>query len=428
MSRTEELFQALLDGAPVSASPEAEALVKVVRALEPASRPGPAPQFRARLRSELLARAAAGPEEVFASMLDGTAIEAPEDLAPIRALALAVAATAPAPAVPAPAFRHALRRRLITEASRRRSPAARISDGLGALNDRMRRSLRAVAATGLAAMLVLGGGAAFASSHNALPGDAIRYDLKRFRERAQLWVISGPQEGRRLLEFAGTRLGEVRGLADRRDLREGLYVAALADMDEETTEGARILIDAFRAGGPRSLVEEVAQFATTQAQDLAVLIDRLPPGVRPVALDSLRLAELASQRASSILQGCPCPSNPLQAPTSVPSAPGASVGCACAAPASESYGDGSAPAAERRPVTATPTQPDPGSPARPPSEPGRFDSVPDVSGTPLDDEVKDTVDDILDQIEESPLPVPLPSPPSVLPLPIEPSVPALPIP
>src|SRR5437762_14017085 len=90
---TDNGFSDLLEGKLAEASPDLERLRKVANALAPAEQPSPSPQFRARLRNELLAAASTSAEDVFAALLEGLPIEAP---AVVGALVMVAAALEPA--------------------------------------------------------------------------------------------------------------------------------------------------------------------------------------------------------------------------------------------------------------------------------------------------------------------------------------------
>lgn len=430
----EEAFQALLEGRLEQAPRRVIDLAKLAVALEPATRPEPPAQFKARLRKELLAQAAqdaTAEEEAFAALLDGTLADAPVEMVPMARLATAMAATA-APAVPSPAFRFQTRNALIAAAS----PQA-VSGVLSRINTRLTRSLRAVGATGLAAALMLSSGAALAASHDSLPGDAVAYKVKRFRESAQLLVTSGPIKGTRLLEFARTRLHEVKGLADRADLRQHLYVDTLGDMDVETLEGTSILIDSFRRDHTRSALEQVTSFARAQSRDLTALIDRLPPGARPAAQDSLITVQRVGDRVDLVLRGCPCPDNSLVQPSiSEGSAP--AVGCGCETPApTGSSGNGETTSPSGAPTQPAPNPPAPAPAPAPSGSAGPISSTaPDVPGS-TDDQLEQQIDDLLNQLGINPTPAPAPTSalpalpiPEVSPtsLPILPPAPSSPVP
>lgn len=424
--RAEEAFHKALEGRTGAAVPSSlDPLVKLVAALPPASRPEPSRRFQARLRNELLA-AASSEEDAFAALLEGAPAEIRPELAPLVRVGHALAASAAAPAEPAPEFRFRLRRSLVEMATPRRSVATRVVDGVSELNQRMRRSLRAVTAAGLAAAMLAGSGAAVAASANSLPGDGL-YKVKRVRESAQLMTAGGISKGVKLLGFARTRLQEVSGLVDRDSTQQDLYTDTLGDMDRVTVDGVSIIVVAVRGGAPLSALGEVTRFARTQAQDLSVLIGRLPPGARPAARDSLALAERVGERAQAVLNGCPCPSNPLLDGTVGSPQSNGGIGCDCAIEPGEpsSNRPGSRPAPNKQP---TPDEPPPTIPKDPEDE----GPLPDVPGTSADEDLNDLIDDLLGDLgvgSPQPLPSELPSVfPSILPTTLPTILPSSPLP
>jgi Domain of unknown function (DUF5667) len=408
---TEKGFSDLLEGKLVEASPDLERLRKLANALAPADRPSPSPQFRARLRNELLAAASASEEDAFAALLEGLPIEAPEE---IRSLVTVAAALEPASLpMPDPAFRFQLRNQLVDMASGRSSVGARARNRFAAFNDRMRQNLRVLVATGLAATLLAGSGATLAAASTALPGDAL-YPVKLFRESAQLAFASGASEGLMRLQFARTRLHEIQGLEERGTRNSDLYIATLDRMDSLTQTGSTLLIDAFRNGAKPAILRTVDGFASVQQQDLEALLPRLPAGALPAARASLVVLQLVTRTVNNVLSGCPCnpPSNPLIPQAVGPtSASNQSISCSC----QQTGGSVGAGAQTSNPTTSG------GNGSAQPQAPGQtpqtnpttpIDQLPDVPGTKVDNQVKDLVDQLL----TTPLPSPLPSvslPPSL---------------
>jgi hypothetical protein len=392
-----DAFQAVLEGTVEKAPRAVIDLAKLAVALEPASRPGPDPKFAARLRKELVAQATAAEvadETAFAAMLEGDKTIVLDELVPLAKLANAMAASA-VRAEPSAAFRFQLRNKLTAGAGRAATPArGRAAAFADRLNERMKRSLRAVGATGLAATMMLSGGAALAASHNANPGDLL-YGVKRFHERAQLSVTSGVPRGTRLLSFARTRLGEVKHLADHEVRATPLYVGALNDMDAETVEGTSILIDEFRSHGTRAALQSVKDFARSQQAGLASVIGRIPAGARPAAQDSLNVAQRVENRVDLVLRGCPCPSNALVQPA-VPRASGAqpaAVQCGCGQ-TSDGGGANDGSGSTQPTPTGGSNNPDTHDP-NPQPTPGILDPIPDVPGTPIDNQIKESLDPLL---------------------------------
>jgi hypothetical protein len=410
----EEQLNDLLEGKLGESSAELERFRKLANAIQPASRATPSSQFRARLRNELLARASETSEDVFAALLDGIEFDAPNELQPLMAVASALQpASLP---VPRANFRYRLRDELLTLAENQTMTAGgRIRARFVAINERMRRSLRTVVATGTLAALIAGSGATMAAASHALPGDAL-YPVKLFRESAQLAVTSGTQEGLRRLSFARTRMGELKGLEERGNTKAPLYIATLDRMDSLTQTGTTTLIEAARKGGGAALLKKVRSFASVQEQDLKALLPQLPAEAQPYARDSLVEISQVSRTVKDVLNGCPCnpPSNPLAPRTS--SGGSSSVGCSCDATAqggSTSTGGGSSTSSSGSTGSTGSTG---GSSSdgttTEPSQPTIVDQVPDIPGTDLDNQVKDLVDQILKSPNPPPsvnVPLPVPS-------------------
>lgn len=420
--READAFQAVLEGTASKASRRVIDLATLAVSLEPASRPGPDPRFRERLRNELMAAADQSAEDAFAAMVEGSETIVLDEVVPLAKLANAMASGAQR-SLPAPAFRYQLRSTLIAQAEN--GEAGWLKARAASLNARMRRSLRFVGATGIAASLMLGSGAALAAARNAVPGDGL-YGLKRAHERAQHWASSGVARGTLDLRFARTRLREVRHLATEKNPRVPLYVGALDDMDAETIEGTTILIDEFRAHGTRNALQRVVAFSKRQASDLAGLMNLVPVGARAAMEDSLDVAQRAGRRVELVLQGCPCPSNALEQQPA--SGTGTGVGCGCSSPTS-----GASDPATGQTGTSQPggdTTPGPG-PQPSPQPDGSFtDQIPDVPGTDVDDQIKDIVDPLvptpsptLPIVDPSGLPTDLPT---ALPTGVISSIPTLP--
>ena len=410
---TDKGFSDLLEGKLAEASPELERLRKLASALQPAERPSPSPQFRARLRNELLAAASVSDEDTFAALLEGLPIEAPSELGALVAVAAALEpARLP---VPDASFRYQLRDELLDIASGRRSFRARARDRFVAINERMRRSLRVVVSTGLAAAILAGGGATFAAASNALPGDAL-YPVKLFRESVQLAVSSGESEGLKRLQFARTRLREIKGLEARGSRNADLYIATLDRMDSLTQTGSALLIDAVRSGAAPAILKRIGGFTSVQQQDLQA-------GAIPAARDSLVVLQLVSRTVNSVLSNCPCnpPSNPLIPQSGTGTSSNQAVQCTCDQTSSASSQLGSNGTSNGGTATSgngnTKQGTQPQSPQASPSSP--IDQlVPDVPGTNADNQVKGLIDQLL-QASPTPLPTIQPSPlqPTQLPVP-----------
>ena len=174
--------------------------------------------------------------ERFAALVDGRRVNGgTADHPELAELARLAAALAPAEHRPDPAFRTALRERLVAEAASRPVPAARAAAPAASPGgDREHRPRwRAAVATVAIAAVVSGAGAA-AASYRALPGDSL-YGLKRQIESVELALAHGDlNRGRELLEQAEARLGEAERLAASSEISEpgtrADLVATLADM------------------------------------------------------------------------------------------------------------------------------------------------------------------------------------------------------
>jgi hypothetical protein len=410
---SEEAFQEVLDGKATSASPEVEQLAKLAAVLTPSRLEGPSPQFRTRLRNELLAQASMSEEDVFAAAMDGITLDTPEEVKPLVAVASSLALhDLPAPS---PAFRYQLRNRLMMEAQRAAEPTgARARQWVADLNTRLRRSFRVVGVAAVLSISLLGSSIVLAASQGALPGGTL-YGVKRLHESAQLLRLSGEAEGRALLGFARTRMQEIRSLSDRGVTDETLYIDTLADMDRLTTEGSRLLLQLFEATGLTEPIEFLAAFARVQSQDLASVIDRLPPGARPSARGSLEHLGAVLRQTERTLSGCDCPIDPML-DASLPS--GAAVQqdirCVCQpeAPSTGSEGSSGGSGSSNADGSNGGGTRDP----KDPDQPTQEDPTVDLPGE-LPDNIEDsgegTIDDIVDIIEDLPtdLPSPLPSPP-----------------
>ena len=236
----------------------------------------------------------------------GTASDAPVRSAPAVALAERLRETGTAlerTVAPDPAFRTALRTRLIAVATVRpvTSPAptrSRLPVGL--------QKGAAVAAGALASVVAVSGVAV--ASSQALPGDPF-YGVKRATEDVQLRLAGdATAEGTRHLQFAATRLDELTAMMLGRD-GEGatpdwdLVRSTLADMDVETLAGTRLLEDAWRDSGDRRALDALSGFAAEQAAGLQALLPVMAPTVRDAAQASLGLVSQVATDTEQLLTG-----------------------------------------------------------------------------------------------------------------------------
>ena len=249
--------------------------------------------------------------ERFAALVDGRRVNGGglADHPDLAELARLAAALAPAEHRPDPAFRTALRERLVAEAASRPVPAAHAagsaaSPAVEPATSATPRWRTAVATVAIAA--VVSGAGAAAASYRALPGDSL-YGLKRQIESVELALAHGDlNRGRELLEQAEARLGEAERLAASSEISEpgtrADLVATLDDMREATEEGSLALTDAYRESGDAEPLRILRDFADEQQERLRDLMALLDPGLR----DTVRplLADLVSlEREATILLG-----------------------------------------------------------------------------------------------------------------------------
>jgi hypothetical protein len=217
-----------------------------------------------------------------AALVDGRpAVTVPKELRDVVALLGALPAPRTAPDV---AFRDRLRDQLVAECGQR-APAAPANRPKQTSHDRPHRLRSFVAAT-TAATLVLGAGAAFASSR-ALPGDPL-YGLKREIEDVRLHLAGSDEaRGRLLLDQATERLDEVEALAAAPDAHDpttlGRTADTLAAMEQDSRVGAADLIAAYRENGHAGALTTLGTFAREQRQRLVLLVPTLDPSLRATA-------------------------------------------------------------------------------------------------------------------------------------------------
>jgi hypothetical protein len=327
-----------------------------------------------------------------------------DELAKLAGLARALERNRPQIAGPAPAFRAALRNKLLEEARTDvvipLSLAARVRATVAARNARARRSFRAIVATAAAAAMLLVSGAAFAATASSIPGDT-GYAVKRFREKLQLAVTFGNAgKAYKELDFARERLEEVRALKDAGVERTALYTSTFADMDQSTKDATARLIREFRSTGDESVLQPLVDFSRGQRDSLESIFDQLPPGARPSARSSLELVVAVQDRVSDVLGGCPCPEDVL-----VPAGSTTAPPCTCSTDRTDANG-----------LPRRSDQSDGGTTVQPSPPPGPDDHVvpppptnsplPEVEGTDVDNTVGDLLGDVIDG---TPTPSPLPS-------------------
>jgi hypothetical protein len=248
--------------------------------------------------------------EQFAELLEHDDRTDDPTLAPLVALSSALQSTATTDG-PAPEFRTALRQRLVAVAAvqgvgETASVSSRVREKAGAW--RVQRRIAIVAGSAAAVTAVAGVGI---GASRSLPGDAF-YGLKRTTESVQLALAQGDEaKGKRHLEFARTRLSEVKALAARGEalpaLVPGEPAAAglppsgngrLADtlraMDDETRAGATDLFLAYQHSGSTEPLTTLHAFTVKQYDALMALLPALPSDVQPPAERSLALLRIVA--------------------------------------------------------------------------------------------------------------------------------------
>jgi len=356
-------------------------------------------------------------EQAFAEMLEGLRQDAPRDLARLAKLASAMEHVRPMPG-PAPDFRAALRNRIVAEAAVSRSWLDRFAEAWEVRNAAMRRNFKMVFATAVAAIVLLAGGSVFAVAAKSVPGDW-DYFAKRLHEDARLLVTRANVPRAYLeMDFARERLDEMKILIIRGKQNADPYFVDLNDMDARTLDAARLLVTAFRQTHQSAPLHKLASFAAAQRNGLEVLIDRMPPAVRPPARDSIDILQRVSDRVVGIMGGCLCPANallPQVTPESGP--PGSGAGptqapvCDCSRirGGSDSSGPVAQPPTKKPETCETNCTPTP-----PPPPKGPIDSVTDTVNQTTQ-ELTDTVNQVIDDaLKNTPLgpvvgPTPVPS-------------------
>ena len=282
---------------------------------------------------------------------------------------------------PTEEFRDALRTRLMAVAA---------VQGIGATAaappapGRSWRQRAAVVGAGAMAAVVATSGVAVAGSRS-LPGDPF-YGVKRTAEALQLRAADGAHdEGVRHLQFAATRLREVRALVLGRDAARGsVAVAALsvdlrddvrdamADMDADTRDGRLLLTAVHRETRDVAPLEELRRFAARQGEQLRALMPALDGDALSLAQGSLVLVDDVRAEADGMLQRVPCTAACEPGSTAPGGSAGGSGSCGCtpAPPAAPAPPGAPAPApapGQQAPEGQTPAPAPPSGPTAPPS-------------------------------------------------------------
>jgi hypothetical protein len=169
---------------------------------------------------------------------------------------------------------------------------------------------RMAIALGAAFCLVLAlSGMTLLLSRNALPGDPL-YAVRRTVESASLGLTSGDDaKGRKHLEFAAARIGDIETLAARYpDLANspvGDYLTAFADFDSDTTAGATILTGYATNNGSTAL-SGLRAWAGQQADRITRVEPKLPAPAHARAGQSVVLLGRVTERADALLARNSC--------------------------------------------------------------------------------------------------------------------------
>jgi hypothetical protein len=342
-------------------------------------------------------------EEAFQRMLEGDSATPKSEAEGLVKLVRALERGRPEQTGPAFDFQSVLRRKIVAEAERTVAMASwriRAAYWLDEKNKVWRRSFRMVTATGLAASLLLGSGAMFASANSATPADGVRYAFDRAAEAVREAATRGSvPRGYLKMDLARERLDEIETMAaDRVEVPE-YYERALGDMDNNTLDATKLLVIAARDGAGLAPLRKLSAFTQIQRRRLEnLLTDRaLPAAVVPSARDSVEILTRVGDRVGDVIAGCPCPSNPLQIPTGAVDKSGepSGVGCSCEQPTGSTGstdGTGGSHQGNNGKKNEDPETPEP---PQPPvvEEPN---TLPDVDGTELDDEIEEIIEDLLE--------------------------------
>jgi Domain of unknown function (DUF5667) len=129
-----------------------------------------------------------------------------------------------------------------------------------------------------------------AASDKAMPGDAL-YNIKRSTEKAQLALAgSDLSRGQLLLQFAQIRLQEAATVGP--DLLPGV----LADMDDEASQGVRLLLASAKDHHSTATLDRVDDFVRTQQLALTNLVTAANAGdANRIARSLQQLVALGTQ-------------------------------------------------------------------------------------------------------------------------------------
>lgn len=216
---------------------------------------------------------------------------------------------------PDPAFRDALRQRLVAVATVQAdlpAPMKTRTRGLASISYRMQRRVAAV--TGAVAVATSFAGVGVAAAHS-LPGDPF-YGVKRATESVQLWLARGDEaKGKRHLEFAATRLAEARALPS----NSSHIASTLSAMDAETKAGSSELITAYQSSHSTAPLADLVTFTNDQVAGLTKLAATLPAHLKARDAASLNLLGGVAVQVKKVANGACILCTPTGVPTTTKS-------------------------------------------------------------------------------------------------------------
>jgi hypothetical protein len=206
-------------------------------------------------------------------------------------------------------FRTQLRNRLVTAAAD--ASVMRSAGGVAATDELARRrggwTRMRVALVAAVLVLIALASMTVVFSRGALPGDSL-YGVKRASEDAELQFARGDEaRGWKYLGLARTRAQEVNDLTGRQ-VTATVFTSTLSVMDQQTTEGVRLLNGVGAGRGDDALLSREQTWAVDQYGILLGLVVRLPASVQPDAVDSMLLLRRIVERVVLLRDslGCGC--------------------------------------------------------------------------------------------------------------------------
>ncbi|MFD3453447.1 DUF5667 domain-containing protein [Streptomyces sp. NPDC058691] len=234
------------------------------------------------------------------------------------------------------------------------------SRGMGKLRPRTAWSRR-LAAGGLSVGVAAGAfGGVAAASTDALPGDTL-YGLKRGMEDMRLNLADDDADrGKVYLDLASTRLQEARRLMERGrggqldDESVGEIRRALSGMQQEASEGHRLLTAAYRKDGSLRPMETLSAFSNTHRRGWTELRDRLPNKLSDVGNKVTSVFDAIEQEVAPLQKLLPPAATPGDGRDSTPGS-GARTGGDTRGPSPSSSVSASDRSAERGTEKASPS-------------------------------------------------------------------------